>query len=133
MQWIVIIVIGLCWCEVDAKRTDAAECRRNMLTDWHDTRYTPIQLSDEDMAYFQSTDIGDRADAPPGVRQECRTMSDGKRNALWAAFRWMMSTRETSNGPTRFQVFIAQHRFTISPSAHFGPCFLPWHRVFLRR
>lgn len=135
MKWILMFMISLCWLEVDAIRgLNSSECRRNIFKDWHNKIYRPYALQEAEKAYLQGTaGLALRADAPPGRRQECRTMSSAKLARLLDAFVWLFTTPAISGGLTRYQVFVSQHRFVVAPGAHFGPCFPPWHREYLSR
>lgn len=136
MQWLLVVMISLCWWEVDAiKGLTSEQCIKNMYNDWHNkTRYKAYKLKEAEIGCLHNTEIGERSDAPPGVRQDCRTLSDEKRASLFRCIQWMCTDRPAgSGGLTRYQVFASQHRATSSPGAHYGPCFLAWHRNFLRR
>ncbi|CAJ0945780.1 unnamed protein product, partial [Mesorhabditis belari] len=61
------------------------------------------------------------------TRKEWRMMSDNERNAYVKAF-WAI----TSNG-NYTELSTIHHNIQISPGAHSGPAFLPWHREFIKR
>ncbi|KAK6739569.1 hypothetical protein RB195_008209 [Necator americanus] len=61
------------------------------------------------------------------VRKEYRVMSDDERNRYHKAL-WTIK----NNG--RYDQLTQVHsQYTLSPGAHSGPGFLPWHREFLKR
>jgi tyrosinase len=132
MQWMTVIVISLCWwCEVDAdKSLNASECHRRMRADWGDVKkYTPYELTEEDKACLKPDDIEERQ-SRSYVRKECRTLSDPERIRLWAAFQGLM--REPNGGTfSTYNTFVAQHRSSVSPGAHYGSNFPGWHQYYL--
>ena len=139
MQWILVIMISMCWCEVDAIKClfETGGCHNDMKADWFNNLiHVPCELNFLDKLVFDLL-VKEQEQLPvypPGVRQECRTLSDEARNLLFRAFQWLFSTRPNWLSLfTRYRFFMCQHRKSESPGAHFGPCFPPWHREFLWR
>nr|BAF42772.1 tyrosinase-like protein 2 [Pinctada fucata] len=61
-------------------------------------------------------------------RQECRTLSDPDRNALFGA---IVTLKQPFSGMSRYNTLAAMHNLQAFGNAHNGPNFLGWHRVYL--
>ena len=98
-------------------------------------------FTDTDKKYFRS--LGSREGkklfpAPrfptvptPGLRKEYRCLTDRERQNLHDAFNAMKSKKVGDQ--TQYDIFVLHHIFKSAPGAHWGPAFLPWHRIFLHR
>nr|BAF42771.1 tyrosinase-like protein 1 [Pinctada fucata] len=62
------------------------------------------------------------------ARQECRTLSDGARGALFGA---IVDLKTPTGGMSRYDTIAGMHSFAAYRYAHLGPSFLGWHREYL--
>jgi len=81
---------------------------------------TGLDLDDVDM----DVDNDDRPQAGECIRKEYRRLTPSEVRALHAAVNTMKTNGE-------YRLFVQNHRESESPSAHFGPAFCPWHRLYL--
>jgi len=68
------------------------------------------------------------------IRKEVRYLSPTELANFKIAYdKFNTVIEDAKNQLTGRQMFTYMHRYTISPCAHFGPSFLPWHREYLFR
>ncbi|XP_063423388.1 uncharacterized protein LOC134707510 [Mytilus trossulus] len=63
------------------------------------------------------------------IRKEYRRLTDREREDFHKAVR--MLKQDTSVPPNKYDALADLHTFAVSPSAHRGPSFPGWHRIFL--
>ena len=71
--------------------------------------------------------------APLRIRKEYRQLSHLDRVSYHDALNTMKSDHPFESNPTlsAYDFLVTLHRGSMSPAAHGGPAFLPWHRQFL--
>jgi tyrosinase len=68
------------------------------------------------------------------TRKEIHCLTPGELKGLSMTLnRWHHEPIDEESGRTGHEMFIGYHRFAEAPGAHFGPCFIPWHRICLAR
>ena len=65
------------------------------------------------------------------IRKEYRQMSTRDRDAFHRAVKLMMQTKV--DNVSQYHIFVNYHRPDVSPAAHGGAAFLPFHREYLYR